>query len=335
MLLLAWATYVMPSAQISTSQSFFTQWSSESDSILQWTIETDLKELLRNRDKEVYQAAKLTYKASEGQQMNWDINIRSRGNTRKTVCAYAPLKMKFKKSDLKSKGFHPFNKLKIVNQCKTGQSCASYLLKEFIIYRMYNLISPYSYRAHLVKIHYKDVNRERSGWSIYAILLEPDKDLERRLAAVEIKREESSPHHLANQAFRRMAIFQYMIGNTDWSVGNLHNLKIFKVPEERKVVPIPYDFDYAGLVNTYYAVPHESLPIEKVTQRLYRGPNCNNGESRAYIRFFLEKEEQIMDYCNGLVFLAPKDKKELINYLKDFFRFIERQAKNDLITVFN
>lgn len=316
---------IIAHAQAIQNTSFFNQWSAFSETPIQWTIKTDLKQLLKNRTDDVYQAAQLSYNAEDGTPTYWKIQLKSRGNTRKSVCGYPPIKIKFKKDDLKKRGFHPINKIKMVNQCRSSDDGAEYLFKEYLAYWMYNQITPYAFKAHLAQIRFVDINGKTKDRLLNAIILEPIKDMEQRLVGTEIERETSAMKHMAKNPLKRMAIFQYMIGNTDWSVSNLHNLKIIKVAEERKVVPIPYDFDYAGIVNTDYAVPHESFPIDKVTDRLYRGPECKGGEARAYMQFFIEKEADIVSYIQNFPHLEARSKRKMLDYLDGFFSQIKRR----------
>jgi hypothetical protein len=68
-----------------------------------------------------------------------------------------------------------------------------------------------------------------------------------------------------------VALFEFMIGNTDWFIQNRHNLEFVVVPGHNLLVPIPYDFDYSGLVNAPYAVHHTSLELPSVEIRYYQG----------------------------------------------------------------
>ena len=316
---------VIAAAQPIQNTSFFNQWSAFSETPISWTIKTDMKKLLKDRTKDVYQAAQLSYISEDGTSVSWKIQLKTRGNTRKSVCVYPPIKIKFKKDDLKNRGFHPINKIKFVNQCRSSDNGADYLFKEYLTYWMYHQITPYSFKAHLAQIRFIDINGKTKERLLNAIILEPVKDIEQRLFGTEIERETSAMKHMAKDPLKRMSIFQYMIGNTDWGVSNLHNLKIIKVAEERKVVPIPYDFDYAGIVNTDYAVPHESFPIDKVTDRLYRGPECKGGEARAYMQFFLKKEAEIVHYLQTFPHLESRSKKEMLDYLDGFFSYLRRR----------
>jgi hypothetical protein len=72
--------------------------------------------------------------------------------------------------------------------------------------------------------------------------------------------------HAAN----RVALFQYMIGNTDWSIVRERNVTLL-LGEDGYQRPLPFDFDMSGLVNAHYAGPAPGLPIDDVTERFYLG----------------------------------------------------------------
>ena len=72
-------------------------------------------------------------------------------------------------------------------------------------------------------------------------------------------------------------VFQYFVGNTDWSAfagpaGEqcCHNVVPF-ARADGVLLPVPYDFDATGIVNAPYSLPDERLRIQRVRQRLYRG----------------------------------------------------------------
>ena len=130
-----------------------------------------------------------------------------------------------------------------------------------------------------------------------------------------------------HEPYITMSVFQYRIGNTDWSIGNIHNLELVKTPKYRKVITVPYDFDYAGLVNTTYAVPAEKLPIQSVLDRLYRGPGCTEEEARAAIDHFLSLENEIIAFCETFSPLNERAKQDAINYLSKFFEELKSPEK--------
>jgi hypothetical protein len=79
------------------------------------------------------------------------------------------------------------------------------------------------------------------------------------------------------EALALLDVFQYFIGNTDWSAfappqgeNCCHNVVPY-LRADGMVVPVPYDFDSSGIVDPPHAAPDERLRIRTVRQRLYRG----------------------------------------------------------------
>ena len=287
---------------------------------LEVTIETDMKLLLKNKYEEEYQPATFIYKNDEGETMTWEIELRARGVLRKEVCYYPPVKLKFKDPELAGRGMsEKHSSLKLVHQCKTGVVNEQYTAKEMLCYRLYNLVTPESFRVRSLRITYLDTGRDGKAVEMIAFLIEDLDEMADRLDGQAIRRESFGSNMLESEPYLTMSVFQYMIGNTDWAVGNLHNLELIKLPQYRKVLSIPYDFDYAGLVNTSYAVPAEKLPIQSVTQRLYRGPECNETEARKVIGYFLSLETEIMNLCETFPLLDDRSRSDVIHYVSKFF----------------
>jgi hypothetical protein len=116
-----------------------------------------------------------------------------------------------------------------------------------------------------------------------------------------------------------------MIGNTDWDVPSLHNIRLFKLQDYRKINPVPitYDFDYAGLVNADYAVPHVRFGTTTVRERIYMGYCIPAIEFQPIFNQFLEKEEQFYSIISNCVWLDKFNKTDALNYLDEFFDIIK------------
>jgi hypothetical protein len=127
-----------------------------------------------------------------------------------------------------------------------------------------------------------------------------------------------------------MAIFQYMIGNTDWSVWVQHNTILLKEASSTIPIVVPYDFDWSGLVNAPYAVPAEVLEIETVRTRLYRGFCKTDAELQLGLNEFRQRKEEIYQICNSVPGLSEKELKKVLKYIDDFFKIIENPKKVEL-----
>jgi len=298
--------------------------------VLAITIETDFKSLIKEKTEETYQEATLSYQDDAGNTLQWSVELRPRGNVRKKVCYFPPIKIKFNKEQLKERNISTSHKsLKLVNQCKSGIVNGQYVARELLAYKLYNLLTPNSLRVRPLHITYIDTGKKGKSTEMVAFLIEDIDELAERLGGQAVKRDQFRSTMVEHGPLVTMAVFEYMIGNTDWSIGNLHNLELIKLPEHRKVITVPYDFDYAGIVNTTYAVPAKKLPIEDVTQRLYRGPECSADEAQDNFDFFLALQPDIEQTVEECALLDDRSRKDVYNYLMKFFE--ELHAPKSLV----
>jgi hypothetical protein len=295
------------------------------------TLNTDIRRLINRKHKEEYQPAELSYAGPDEQVVEWSLRTRPRGNRRKDVCVYPPLKLKWTKSSLNRAGLQPFNEVKMVNQCRNNSIAADYLLKEYLAYRLYNVLSPASIRARLAKVRYVDPGERQKDLEMYAIFLEPVEEMAARLGGVVISREITHAVHVESEPLYLMTLFQYMIGNTDYNLGNQHNMITVKLPEYRKLVAVPYDFDYCGMVSADYAVPHEALPIKDVRQRYHKGPNIPKEELDRLIEHFKSKKDALIAACEELEPLSSRATSEALDYLDYFFKMLDSPRQMEQI----
>jgi hypothetical protein len=152
-------------------------------------------------------------------------------------------------------------------------------------------------------------------------------DLTARNNCKEIKNKSFVTEATNRQQATLVCLFQYMIGNTDWSVKTYHNIKLM-VPKNdtfAKPYTIPYDFDYAGVVDAPYAIPREELGIKDVKERLYRGYERSMDELEEAIDVFKDKKSRLMFTINNFTLLNERTKKEMIWYIEDFYKTIENK----------
>lgn len=207
------------------------------------------------------------------------VRVRVRGKSRTIHCEFPPLRLRFQSRDVAETVFAGQDKLKLVTHCRSGRDhYENNLLDEYTAYRIFNLISDKSYRVRLLRVTYADPDNKLKNLDrpYYAVLLESDDALARRIGAVVTKSAGVQYSRLDVEQTTRMSVFEYLLGNTDWSfVSNLddeyccHNVDLFQKGET--LYPVPYDFDLSGLVNARYAKPAEGTRISRVTSRLYRG----------------------------------------------------------------
>lgn len=291
--------------------------------MLNATITTNVNHILRQRHKEGAQfPAYFSSTFPDGFSVHDSILLEVRGHFRRDYCYLPPIKVIFKNS--KSSVVKSLGSLKLVSQCRTLAADKQYLLKEFLIYKIYNLLTDMSFRVRLLNLNWEDTANKAKSVTEYAFLIEDVKDLAERNNCFDIKDAKLKTEATDRKRMTLVAIFEYMIGNTDWAVPNDHNVKLIvpKTDSSHRPYVIPYDFDYSGFVNTDYAIPDEKLPIQTVRERLYRGFPRTVEELNDALAIFKERKIAMYELINNFNLLTPKNKKEMIDYLNDFFSII-------------
>ena len=295
------------------------------DSITVLDMSADFRTLRRQKYQEDYYEGVLSFRNRVGKVETFQVAFRTRGKSRKKHCHYPPLKLKFKKKELRAKGFDKLNKYKVVCQCNRGKRYQQALLREYLAYKVYNLISPFSFRVHLFEINYID-GQAHGSEKQYAFLLEPVKALEKRLGGKIISREAYASEALLLSEKTRMSIFQYMIANTDWNIASMHNIKLLK-NAKGQLISIPYDYDYSGFVHTPYASPNPDYPVAHISDRYFIPDDSDVEELRRQLVFFQNKKENIYKLIADFGLLSKKSKRHLMRFLKGFYKIIENPKK--------
>ena len=294
------------------------------EDVLRLQLVTDFSKLLDKDRDETSQAAQLTVLNGVLSGSTFPIKISKRGETRKRYCAFPPLRLRFKKDSLATMGLAKIRAMKLVTHCMADSLSERYLLREFVTYKLYNLLSDYSFRVQLAKIDYID-SIQWDTTHRYAFLIEPAKQLEQRLDCQLLSDEHPSGNSIHKAYYNLLTVFQYMIGNTDWNIRQQHNIKMFASDIHPAPIPIPYDFDYAGLVNASYARPHPKLALQNVRQRMFQWRGKNAEELHEVLEQFLDKKDILLDYCQTVEHLHPTCKQDQLAYLQSFFDIIESE----------
>ena len=228
------------------------------------------------------------------------------------------------------------NKIKVVPRCKGGKLYEDYILKEYLIYKLYNVITDNSFRVRLLKIKYIDTGRNNKEDISWAFMIEPNNMLARRISAFPVKKDNLRYKHTDTTNIDLMFLFQYMIGNTDLTITKRHNVELFKYKDHTKpnLIMIPYDFDFAGLVNAQYANPAEKLDITSVRERYYLGMCRTDEQYQIVIDIFKQKESEIFQTIDEFEFLGNRAKNSTRKYIEDFYQelhksnFIEKKLNS-------
>lgn len=289
---------------------------------LEVRIYTDLEELDSLRNTNEYQAATFSfdYKDSESK---WDIKLRSRGKFRRKVCNQAPLKLNFDKKELVDEGLSEDDELKLVTQCVPGYIGKDYVLREYLAYKLYNILSPHSFRAQLVKLEYNCTatgKRERS----WGIILEDKNTLERRLNAEDCDDcYGRSLEDFDGTSLTIATVFQYMIANADYSIRQSRNLELLRDKVTGELYVAPYDFDFSGLVNASYAIPNVDYHQKKVRDRVFLGFSTDQQLSET-IDYYKAKKPELLSYIREAKYLAKTSRKDISSFIESFYDSLDQ-----------
>ena len=313
--------FLLSTAHGQTSRLF------ESDEILELTLRANMKAVFKDRgDDSQYHKATLHYQED---QTTFDIpiKIKTRGHFRKLAsnCKYPPLYLNFAKSSTpKASVFRGQDKTKLVTPCRGDQI----VINEYLVYKLYNLITPKSFRARLVKVTYQDTVKNKSSDPYYGILLEEEKQMAKRNLSISVEIKKLSPMNTQKEAFIKMAVFQYMIGNTDWSVQYQQNIKLLAEDSTSIPITVPYDFDHAGIVRAPYANPAPELQMSSTLERRYRGycmPEMD--QFTAVFKTFNQLKDDFYTVYSGNLLLSDSYKKQTLKFLDWFYDTINDPKK--------
>ncbi len=297
----------------------------ESDELINITLQGNINELLNDRsDNMSLHPVVLSYTQADKSTLSLRVNMKTRGHFRRLSenCSYPPLSIQFIQNDtLASSIFREQEKTKLVMPCNGDE----YVIREWLVYKLYNLVTPKSFRARLVKIQLDDLKNKKESSPFYGILIEEENQMARRnrLSALEVK---IMPEQTEPETFLNMAVFQYLIGNTDWSVQYLQNIKLIALDSQGLKYTVPYDFDHAGMVSAPYAKPAPELNMLSVNERVYRGYCIKDFKKfDSVITHYKSMKQAIYDLYRNCPFINEKYKKRVFNYLDDFYKTLDNK----------
>ncbi|MCY1721936.1 hypothetical protein OU798_16400 [Prolixibacteraceae bacterium Z1-6] len=309
------------------SESFEDVYVFDSNKPLKLTLKYDITSFIRKKMKGEYLAAEMYVHTSETDSIVKHIRLKARGNFRRGHCFFPPIYLNFKTDPIESTELKGLKKVKLVTHCSSGKAYESYILREYLAYKMYNVITDKSFRVRLVDIKYIDTGKKQRNYQRYGFLIEPVGLMVKRCKAVEVNSEIIKGKDIIEPEMDIVALFQFMIANTDWRAKGGHNLKYIKSLSfvSNKVSPVPYDFDYSGFVGTHYAEPQEWTSINNIKEREYLG-YCRNTD-QAYlnaISVFLQKQDKILETIRSFEYLNEKERNNLITFIQQFYTIAER-----------
>ncbi|MBV6522266.1 MAG: hypothetical protein MNPFHGCM_02412 [Gemmatimonadaceae bacterium] len=251
------------------------------------------------------------------------MRLRTRGHYRLAKCSFVPLRMEFTKKTVDGSPFENEKSLKLGTHCQKDDLYEQYVLREYLVYRIQQLVSPIAFRVRLARVTYVDSASMNSQGTYWGLIVESEEHMAARFGGIVRELRRATFDDVEQVPLLGMSLFEYMIGNTDWSLYALHNVRVISTPSG-EILPVPYDFDFSGLVDARYATPDPKLPIRNVRQRLFRGPCKAVEEWAPVVARFVGKKAEVMALYDSLPGLDKGYAQDAKEYLADFYRTIER-----------
>jgi len=300
------------------------------------TIEAPLTTLMKERPDEEYLEGTFRLLNEDGTEQSFDLKIRARGNFRRldATCDFTPIRLNFRKKQVKDTLFDGQDKLKLVTHCKSGVPYFEQLvLREYLAYRFLQVITDKSFSVRLLRINYID---SEGGESITkaGFVIEDNDDVAKRFGMQTVETGDITHDDIDPQYENRISVFQYMIGNTDYSMingvpdkGCCHNSELMSATGEAPYIAVPYDFDFAGLVNAPYATVAPQFRLRSVRHRRYRGRCANNEYLPETIQHFMDNKDALYAIIDEVTWLESRSRNDATSFVDTFFKTISTPKK--------
>ncbi|MDH5617518.1 MAG: hypothetical protein OEZ11_02665 [Gammaproteobacteria bacterium] len=301
------------------------------DAVLDVTIEAPLAALMDVRPDKAYLDGAFTYTEADGSVRRLSLKLRTRGNYRrdKDHCDFAPIRLNFLKSETDGTLFAGQDKLKLVTHCQnTEPKYEQYVLREYLAYRMLHVLTPKSFAVRLMRITYVNLEDEKTRTRL-GFVIEEDKAVAKRIGMKKANVGLVTRNYLEPDQEVLVHVFQYMIGNTEYSVMRsepnrdcCHNVDLMAPKGESLYTPVAYDFDFSGFVNAEYAEPNPRYRLPNVRMRLYKGPCKYDERLQTTIQYFQEKKDVLYRIIDEQDLLTRPSRSSLRNYIDAFYERI-------------
>ena len=296
---------------------------------LELIIITNMDELLTDIGEDPsYHDARISYKNEDSLWIELSAEVRARGNFRKQPanCDFPPLRLKFDKEERENTIFENSKNIKMVTHCQTNiPDYEQYVMQEFLIYKLYNILSDFSYQVRLLKVTYLDTQNSDYKIERYAFFLEDDEDMADRLDGNILEIETVDPTNVDQEYYLLVSFFEYLIINTDWSLPIVHNVTLLSTDYFKPPLPVPFDFDWSGLINIPYEIPTASGLKTRIPERIFKGPCVKNRELKKMTRLFKSKKNEIFDLYHGFLYLDHEYKAETLKNIQIFYEILDDQ----------
>ena len=285
-------------------------------------IEASMKKLRKDRKDEKWQPGNLYIMMGDSVAYSQKVMVASRGKMRKKTCDVPPIKIRFFTDKPENDSLADINELKLVVNCRNAMLDEQLVRREHLAYELYNIFTDESFRTKSANVVMREAGKKRNSLQTTAFFIESQREMAARLGGKALKSRIFSPRVCDSLAYTRMSVFQFMIGNTDWGAYTRHNVKVIAY-RNRRIVVIPYDFDYSGLVDADYAVPSKDSKIDDVKERYFLGL-CHSDSlyDKVFDEFRLQKTA-VMALCKDYPGFNLESRKHVENYIEEFYTIIK------------
>lgn len=311
-----------------------------SDTPVEITLTANMRELLRERDSTALRwfPTEMRYTDDSGETVVLPVELRARGHFRRQArnCSFPPIMLRAQRSVRDGTLLQGNPRLKIVTPCRPNQSdYQQYILLEYLAYRTYQAIHPVHHRTRLARITYADSTDREQPLTVTAFFLEIEEEVADEHELELFEQMGARWTDLEAEELDRLSLFQYWIGNTDWSVSGLHNISLFG-SGNGLYLPVAYDFDWTGLVSARYSFPNATLGIRTVRDRLHRGACRTAAEWAPTVQHFLSRKSAVDSvWASPVPGLTDRQRNAAKSYLDQLWPILqdERRFRREIIEV--
>ena len=305
------------------------------DSLLEVTIDAPFSTLMDVRPDKAELKGSFSFTDTDGTARRVSVKLRTRGNYRRARehCDFAPLRLNFKKGEVRGTLLDGQDKLKLVTHCMSFEDdYHETIFREYLAYALFRELTDLSYGVRLLRVTYFDTEKDKD-MARFGFVIEDDKDVAER-NGLKVANQEYVAHDDHDRRRQNLVhVFEYMIGNTEYSLVKpepgkscCHNADILSTENVPPYFALPFDFDFSGLVNAPYAEPNPKYPIRSVRTRYYKGLCRNNALLPDTLQLFREKRDRLFEVIDSLrdhSVSSDRSARSARNYIRAFYRIID------------
>lgn len=305
---------------------------------LKFTLIANYRALARDRDTLSTKrfAGTVIVNDASGAERRIPVRLRTRGHFRLMArnCGFVPLRIDFPDSGTAGTPFEGQRGLKLGSHCQNDWRYDRYTRREYLANRLYNVLTDVSLQVRMAQALYVDSASGKPVADRPALFFENEDELARRHGARIREWRGAVFDDLDMRTLLLMSMFEYGIGNTDWSIFALHNIRIAVLPNST-VLPFAYDFDFSGLVNAHYARPDPKMGIQTVRDRLYRGPCRPIEEVEEIATHIMSHKDSLYAEIAAVPGMDKDEQVQVREYFDQFLRTLSspRELRQTFVTL--